>query len=184
MTIGARIVFPAYAVEARTTVAPVAPDLDLRSGGTFARALAAYYYTQAPTDGSSAFLASASSGTRRAAEDRGDALGVALLMEKAATNYLLRSREQDNAAWLAPAATVTADVGNGPDGTAVADRVVGTNQRSGYQDHPGPGGRVVMSVWNRSTSGASANQISIFHSDAASVVAAGYTTTTTTWSRL
>ena len=121
-----------------TTITPL--DLDLTQGGTFARSSAAYYYTQAPTDGSSAFLASASPGTRRV-ENRGDGLGIGYLSEKSATNYVLRSRALDNAAWTAGAGSISADAQAGPDGSGIADReTLASGQYGVYQASPGPSG--------------------------------------------
>lgn len=50
----------------------------------------------------------------------------ALLTEPAATNYLLRSQEFDNASWSKTNVTVTANAVAAPDGTTTADKVEAT----------------------------------------------------------
>ena len=156
--------------------------LDLSSGGTFARALEASYYLSAPTTGSSAFLAWASSGVRRV-ENRGDGLGAGLLMEKAATNSLVQSRAL-NTSWTAGTATLTADQNGGPDAAGLADRENATSGQYGsYQGTPGPSGRVVGSIWTRAVSGTGTQQVVLLHNGAGAALAAHATATTTTWSR-
>lgn len=121
--------------------------LDLSAGGTFARALAAYYFTQAPTDGSSAFLASAGSGVRRV-ENRGDGLGRCLLMEKAATNILHQSRDMNASGWSGLGATSNDE--EGPDGVVTATRVVCASGAVGSYRAPiatNASGRYVGSIW-------------------------------------
>lgn len=135
------------------------PSLDLSTGGTFARALEASYYLSAPTTGSSAFLAWASSGVRRV-ENRGDGLGAGLLMERAATNYILRSRELDHAAWTVGGATITPDQNGGPDASGTSDRdQIASTAFGPYQVTPGPAGQVVCSAWVRRVSGTGTNQL-------------------------
>lgn len=170
------MLFPAYAARHRNPV-----GLDLSTGGTFSRGLAAFYFTQAPTDGSSAFLASAGSGVRRASENRGDGYGVGLLMEKSATNYMLRSRALDNAAWTNTANISAVNANGGPDGSNLADRLTLLSGGVGvYQIAPGPAGAVIGSHWCRAVSGTNKNQIYTFdNSGTHSLFARGVTTTTT-----
>ena len=103
------------------TVGPFA--LSLAWGGSFSRPLAAFYYTQAPTNGTSAFLKSAASGVRRSADTRGDGIPASLLMEKGATNLILQNRNPALVGpWAAGTATLTTPE-NGPDGAATGTRM-------------------------------------------------------------
>lgn len=148
--------------------------LDLTSGGTFARTLEGSYQTRAPTDGTSAFLAWAASDVRRASEDRGDGLGACLLMEKAATNYVLRSRELENAAWGAGTGTTTADQNGGPLGDGLTDRcTVTSGQYGNYQTAPGPAGQISCTAWVRGVSGGT-HQIYTVHAPAGLVPLAAH----------
>lgn len=159
------------------------PSLDMTTGGTFARALEGAYYTAAPTDGSSSFISWASSGTRRV-ENRGDGKGSCLLMERAATNYILRSRELENAAWTAGGATVTADQNGGPDASGTSDRdQIASAAYGPYQVTPGPGGQVVCSAWVRHVSGSGTNQIYLFGTGGTAGIRANPISITTTYVR-
>lgn len=141
----------------RTTLAARyrSSGIGLSTGGTFTRATEGSYLTGAPSSGT--FLSWAAVNARRL-ENRGDGLGTMLLMEGPRTNRILQSRDITNAAAWAVAssgATVTGDAGNGPDGSAVADRV----QASGSQWSKGqmltsPNAQV-LSAYARGTSGAS-----------------------------
>jgi hypothetical protein len=106
----------------------VAADvLDLSTGGTRARALAAWGQISAPTTGGVGFLQSFGVNALRIV-DHGDGNGACLLMEKPSTNRLLRSRDITHADWALPgAATVAANAGPGPDGATSADRVTATS---------------------------------------------------------
>lgn len=119
---------------------------------TFARASDALYQTGAATDGSSAYISTASTDVL-VLEDLGDGAGALARFEKSATNQVLRNREIDDAAWTTfGAATITAAQG-GPTGSD-AERVevaAGTNLR--YQTlTPGAGWRA-LSAYVRATSG-------------------------------
>lgn len=126
----------------------VSPDLNLTTGGTFARTSAAWYQTSASA------IASASSGTRRAAVDRGDGLGIGYLAEKSATNLILRSRDKANAAWT-KSGTPTYDA-TGPDGSAVADEISTSTSQFGFYQGPftvAAGEYWALSAWVRSPAG-------------------------------
>lgn len=136
--------------------------LDLSSGGSFARALAAYYFTKAPTDGSSAFLVSASSGVRRL-EDRGDGLGRSLLMEKSSTNVLLWSRDPTHAGWSAGTATQTANANGGVDASGVAARInAGSGQYSAFQTTSLATTPIAGSLWVRGVSSTQSHQLDVY----------------------
>lgn len=168
---------------ARGAFAAPPATLDLSTGGTFARSTEGSYYTGAPTDGSSAFLAWATSGTRRV-ENRGDGLGSCLLMEKSSTNYVLRSRQLDNASWTAGTATVTADANGGPDASTSADRVNAASGGYGpYQLTCGPSGVVIGSVWVRAVSGTASHQLYVVGNTATQAISARAYSTSTTYQR-
>jgi len=174
------MLFPAYSVNARRT--PAAATLDLRSGGTRARASAAWYWLRAATDGSTPFMASAASGTLRSSHDMGDGLGPSLLMEKSATNYMLNSRAENS--WTAGQGTTTANQNGGPLADGGADRnQISSGQYGPYQLAPGPSGVMVGSVWVRQVSGTGVNQIYLFHNSGGSGVRAVSIATTTTYQR-
>jgi hypothetical protein len=157
--------------------------LSLAAGGTFARALEGSYYTGAATDGLSAFLAWASSGVRRV-ENRGDGLGAGLLMERAATNYILRSRELDHAAWTVGGATITPDQNGGPDASGTSDRdQIASTAFGPYQVTPGPAGQVVCSAWVRRVSGTGTNQLYLVGTGGAIGIRAAPLSITTTYVR-
>ncbi len=133
--------------------------IDLSAAGVFTRSGEGSYLTSAPTDGSVAFLAWAATDARRF-EDRGDGAGALLLLERASTNKILNSRDITAAAqWTlaSSGATITANAGNGPDATAVADRVnaAGTPQFSRGQNVSSMANPHVCSSWGRATSGTS-----------------------------
>lgn len=90
---------------------------------TFARTGAAPYLNAA------GLVVSASTDVARfEADDAGEILGV--LIEPATTNLILRSAALDDAAWTKAAATITADAGTAPDGTATADKIVDTGSNA------------------------------------------------------
>lgn len=134
----------------------------LSSGGTFARASAAYYYLSAPTDGSSAFLASASSGTRRSADTRGDGIGASLLMEKSATNKLLNSRDLTSGSWGVGLGSLTSNANGGVDGATLADRIVSASGQYGWYQITGEApSSYAISAWARAVSGSFNAQIAL-----------------------
>lgn len=147
---------------------------------TFARATDALYQTGAATDGSSAFFATAGTDVL-ALEDLGDGAGALARFEASATNYVLRNREIDNAAWTTfGGATITAGQG-GPTGSD-AERVevaAGTNVR--YQSlTPGAGWRA-FSAWCRSTSGTTGLYLGLYDGGQTD---AGTTSLGTTYQRI
>lgn len=124
--------------------------LDLSSGGTFSRALSAFYYTGAPTDGVRAFMVAAASGVRRV-EDRGDGLGRCLLMEKSATNLVKQNRDPtQTSAWQVGTSTPTAGDENGPDGSATGTRIqIAAGGYSPYQAITTSNLEVTGSIWHK-----------------------------------
>lgn len=90
-------------------------SLDLSSGGTFTRSSLGSYFTGAPTDGSTSFMAWAAVNTRRL-ENRGGAEGVMLLMEGARTNLIAVGTAVRNLATGPGQGTNTASQALGPDG--------------------------------------------------------------------
>lgn len=91
---------------------------DTIASETFTRASTAFYQNNAGV------LVSVSSNVKR---DAHYSQGVkTTLLEGARTNGLLRSQEFDNASWAKSAATITANAGNGPDGTLTADSMFET----------------------------------------------------------
>jgi hypothetical protein len=125
---------------------------------TFTRSGEGSHLTAAPGTGASAFLAFAATDVIRA-EDRGDGAGPLVLLERASTNLLKQSRDPTNAAaWLegAVGSTTTANAGNGPDGTAVADRIQAAGVAFSRGQAPtGAANPHVLSAWGRATSGTS-----------------------------
>ena len=150
------------------------------ASGTFSRASEGSYLTAAPGTGSSAFLAWASSGTRRY-EDRGDGAGSLLLVEGSRTNQLLRSQEIDSGSWV-DAGTVTTTAGQvSPDTGTTAERLQcasGTNIR--YQSlTPGSGWRA-FSAWVRAQTGTVDHSIYLFDGVTATYTAQAAISTTYT----
>lgn len=144
------------------------PDgLNLLNGGTFTRSTEGSYLTGAPTDGTAAFLAWAGVDVRRI-ENRGDGLGLGLLLEGSRTNLLLRSRDFANAAWTAgTGGVVTADAAASPDGTTSADRCqLASGFYAPYQDPiVGVSQQVCMTAWLRTMSGSGTAQMGAGNSD-------------------
>lgn len=174
---------PPYANrQARRSGAPTSIDLSALIACT--RSTEASHQTGAETDGSTPFLAWASANVLRV-QNRGSRNAV--FVEGARTNQLTRSRDLVNAAWLAGTfATTTGDVGNGPDGAALADRSqVSSGGHSVYRSSGGEVAPFVLSAWSRATSGTSAQRIGLRTSSA--VVAAGcfteYASVGTTYQR-
>lgn len=149
--------------------------LSLSSGGTFTRSTEGSVLTDAPTDGSTAFLAWLGVNARR--------IGLlGLLMEGSRTNYLLNSRDLSNASWTAGTATTTTDQNGGPDAAGLADRVNATSgQFSRYSLVPGPAGLVCASAWARAVTGTASFQTLILGTGAA--LKAGLLSATTSWGR-
>jgi hypothetical protein len=100
---------------------PVAAAIDLATAGTFDRDTAVTYH-----NGSLASLLHAAADAR-ALEDRNDSAGSLLRICRAFTQYVQRSEELSNAAWVKTTCTVTADQGAAPDGDGDADTVDFTN---------------------------------------------------------
>ena len=163
----------------RRDISPM--SLNLAWGGTFARGLAAYYATQAPTDGKIPFLALAPSGVRRSADVRGDGIPASLLMEKSATNYLLHSRDMSNASWTAGTGTLTTNVAAGPDDLGLAaQQNAASGQYGAWQPSPGPTGNVVASIWAMGVSATQSHQILLLNAPA---VARVVSATASAWIR-
>lgn len=121
---------------------------DLSSGGTFARALAAYRRTGALTGSSGLDLVA--SGARRIE------YGSDLLMEGARTNMLWNSRALGSAGWSAASGPSfqVADYAAGPDGSVLADRFnPGGAWYSSGQTVTALAGAYVASAYGRATSG-------------------------------
>lgn len=160
---------------------PTNNGLNLLVGGTFTRASEGSYLIGAPTDGSTPFLAWAPDNERRI-EDRGDGLGSMLLIEGARTNYLLQSRQQTNAAWIAGTATEVENAVNGPDATLLAESIVATSgQISNRQTPTVAAGRVCVSVWARAIAGTVNHQMLFLESGG--LLSASVGVRSTTWSR-
>jgi hypothetical protein len=106
--------------------------LDTFTGGAFTRSTVGTYLTQAPTDGSSAFLAEAAINALRI-ENRGDGLGDMLLLEGARTNAIALPRDATPGAgnWTNIAGVFSANAGLSPDGLTLADRVQCTLGQAG-----------------------------------------------------
>lgn len=154
----------------------------LASGGTFARTTEGSYLTGAPTTGASAFLAWAAADVRRI-ENRGDAMGSALLIEGPRTNVLLQTRDLAHASWSAGTAALTSDQNGGPDGANLADRVNATSAQFGpYEQSKTGTGQVRASIWCRAVSGTGTQQLVCLH-NGATILAAKALATTTTWAR-
>jgi hypothetical protein len=94
-------------------------QLDTFAGGTFSRALEAWYHTGAPTNGLVPYGAWAAPGVRRV-DDRGDGLGPMLWMEGGRTN-LFRNSEDTSAVWSSVNSTTPAGAMAAPDGDLDAD---------------------------------------------------------------
>lgn len=155
-----------------------ADNLDLASGGTFARALEGSYQTGAAT------IAWAASGERRM-EDRGDGYGPCLLMEPARTNALLRSEEFGNASWTKTGGTtVTDDTQAAPDGTVDADSVIFTASATDEISQTftsADSDRACFSVWLRAAAPQTV-RITILKRDGTELAAVSCSVTTT-WQR-
>ena len=100
--------------------------LDL-SIGTFTRSTEASY----PTSANHATIGWAGVNVLRNLATLGDEtpgalLAATYLFEQAATNYVLRSEELDNAVWLKTNTTIAANDTTAPDGAADMDAVIGT----------------------------------------------------------
>jgi hypothetical protein len=98
--------------------------LDLFTGGTFTRSSEGSYLTGPATDGTSAFLAWATTNARRIEYDPALPGGTGLLMEGSRQNLALHSEDFTQAAWTKSLVTVTSNAGNAPDGDADADDLV------------------------------------------------------------
>lgn len=145
--------------------------LNLSLNGTFARNLVAWYFTQAPNDGSGGgFLAQALANVRRL-DTRGDVV-TSLLMEKAATNYVLQSRSpQTTPPWTAGTGTTNGNNNLGVDGTMVAANIsVAATAVGNYALSPGPAGRVCISQWARGRLAVQSNQMTLVSNAAVALV--------------
>jgi len=172
-------------VVARDT--PATSVLDLSSGGTFTRALAAFYFTGAPTNGISAFMVQAASNVRRI-ENRGDGLGPGLLMEKLATNLILQNRNPTLIGpWAAGSATTTTGDENGPDGSATGTRIqVASGGFSTFQGVTTSNTQYTGSIWHKRKrgTGSGASQASLPNNAVTVGTGASISTTLTeTWQR-
>lgn len=196
---GAAVTFPAQPFGPTYTVIAVGPagesaqsppgvnlDLDLTTGGTFSRNLVAWYFTSAPNDGSGAgFQATVGPNVRRAVDTRGDGIPASLLMEKAATNYVLQSHTTGVAPWGGGTGSISPANANGIDGTFSAGfaDALATNT-SMLQTAPGPAGRVCASVWVRGRVAPQNAQITIAGNGFSVAVSAhGLAVTNTAFSR-
>lgn len=93
------------------------------------------------------------------------------LVERARTNYTLRSQEIDNASWIKTNMAVTADDTLAPDGTMTADKIYVSAAASGttiYQNvTPGAGTTITASIYaKKGTSATVVNQFGIRDSTA------------------
>lgn len=140
--------------------------LNLFEGGTFTRASEASYLIAAPTDGSTPFLAWATTNQRRI-EDRGDGFGPLLLMEGSRTNLILRNQDFSNASWVTgTGVSVTVDQSLSPDGTLAADRVQSISGNPGATQTITvvSGTNYSITVFQRAVSGTPSAQLAIAQS--------------------
>lgn len=147
-------------------------SIDLSSVLVCTRASSAFRQIGAANDGSSAFLQSVGNNVLRV-QNRGTR--DAILLEGARTNLITRSRAINDAAWTAGnGVTITANVGNGPDGTAVADRLQlgGSLAFSPYKGDSAQVGPLVASMYARATSGTTSIRFAT-RSNPANAAAAG-----------
>lgn len=116
---------------------------------TFTRSSQGSYYSQAPTTGSSAFIAVASTDVLRT--DNRDGGGALTLLEGARTNAVTYGRAIDNAYWTKTGGpNVVADQNYSPDGGASADQIYFNANNQVYRTGLGAG---CASVFVRATSG-------------------------------
>lgn len=159
--------------------------LDLSTGGTFARSSEASYYLGAPTDGSSAFLAWAATGTRRSADTRGDGIAASLLMERSATNLVQYSEDVSQASWtLGPGVTATYGLAD-PDGGTGAVRLQTPSGTFGVGETSGTTDNIAsswVSAWIRAQSGSDTPNLNAYFSTTGRLALS--TSVTTTWTRL
>lgn len=157
----------------------VIQPIDLSTFGTFTRSTAGTYLTGAPTDGSTAFIASASANVRRI-ENRGDFGG--LLLEGSRTNYRRYSRDPTQWSGEPSGVTTTDNYANGPDGTLTACR---TNSASGLNSRSPAGVSVsspfCVSSWARATSTSANNRLAL---ETGGTYVAQNATLTSTYSRM
>lgn len=76
-----------------------------------------------------------------------------LLVEAAATNLVLRSRELSTSPWNTAYVTATADYGIAPDGTKTAERIIGGASAGLFQGSIAPSGVSTLSLYVKGTSG-------------------------------
>lgn len=140
---------------------------------TFTRSSQGSYYTQAPTNGSTAFIAVASTDVLRTDSRDGNAL---TLLEGARTNSLPDGRAFDNNGFTSSGSpTITANAGPSPDGATNAERAQLSTNQNRYRGGMGTG---TLSAFARAVSGTTAWQIS-----AGGSPAVGTTSLSTTYLR-
>jgi hypothetical protein len=160
------------------------PRLDLFEGGTFTRSSEASYLTGPATDGSSAFMAWATTNTRRVEYDAGLSGGTGLLMEASRQNVMLHSEDFTQAAWTKSLVTVTGDAGNAPDGDADADDLAFDANAAAEVTQTftaADSARVQASMYLRCTSGTESVILRVLRKDGTYVSTT--CTVTTTWQR-
>lgn len=139
--------------------------LDLVNGGTFTRSTASFYQTSAST------VAEALADVR-CIENVGNVEGALISLERQWTQIIDTPRDITGAGWSAKGvnASTTVDAGNGPDGSAVADRSDVTGGLSGsfsaFNTTAGVTTAIpyTASLWIRAFSGTSESQITWFRS--------------------
>jgi hypothetical protein len=146
------------------------PSLDLSTGGTFTRASAAFYSTQAPGDGVASFLTAVGTGVRRSADARGDGIAASLLMERSRTNFVQNCRDFTQASWATSVGTLTGSQPS-PDGTGVSSRLqVASGAIFKYANKGGftASGKHVGTAWVRSNSGTVNARLGFYENSAGS----------------
>ena len=115
-----RTALDADLIEMPVQIKAIPVTFDLTSSLSFSRSSVATYYTRAPTDGSTGFIATAPLNTLRI-QNRG--VRPAMFLEGIRTNICTQSRGISLGAFLAGVTVVTTpNVGSGVDGGAPADR--------------------------------------------------------------
>jgi hypothetical protein len=97
--------------------------------------------------------------TQKQNYDSTNSKAVGAYLTSKVTNYLLRSREFNNAAWTATDVTVTADQIAGVDGTSIADKLVSTAANGTVEQSAGAvtSNQYTCSAWLRADSGTFTN---------------------------
>jgi hypothetical protein len=104
----------------------------------------------------------------------GESLG--LLVEEQRTNLLVRSEEFDNASWVKTLATVTSDAGIAPNGSTVADKLVGNSTVDAHYIQQNIAGATSGTPYTSSVyaKAAEISRIEILHVIGATLYAQGY----------